>query len=134
MATVKIAAPANTINQPTVAAIGGAPGNVAFTIPTGTALSDVIDLRENYRLAGFIMDAAWTAAVITVRGSADGITFFDVYNPDGTEYTITVAAAHLVKVAVLDLMMLRYIQLRSGTGAAPVNQLATRNMVVLASQ
>lgn len=134
MATVKIGAPPNTVNQPAFVAMGASPGNVGFTFPANSALSDYIDLRESYRIAGFIMDAAWTAAVMTVRGSIDGVNFFDVYNSDGSEYSLTVAANHLVKISVIDLMMLRYIQFRSGTGAAPVNQTALRSMVAVAAQ
>lgn len=134
MATVKIAPRLNTQDQPAVVAMGAAPGSVAFTFPANAAVSDVIDLRENYRIAGFIMDAQWTAAVMTVLGSIDNVNFFSVFNADGTEYTITVAAGHLVKLPVIDLMMLRYIQFRSGTFAIPVNQTALRSMIALASQ
>lgn len=132
--TVKIGLSPNSQAAPGMVAIGGAPGSVVFTFPNGTSLSDIIDLRENFRLAGLIMDAGWDAAAITVRGSVDGSTFFPIFGTDGTEYSLTVVAAHAIRIPVTDLMMFRYLQFRSGTNGAPVNQTATRTMTALAVQ
>jgi hypothetical protein len=81
-----------------------------------------------------ITPAAWTAAAITFQASPDGVTYYDLWFNDA-EYTIasaTVATA-AARSIVLDPAVfygIRYLKLRSGTSAAPVNQGAARTITL----
>lgn len=95
-------------------------------IGAGTdGLSAAVDL-EGFSLVGFDMPAAWTAAVITLQNSLDGVTFKDVYNSDGTELSFTVAASRYVLLVPANVYGLTIVKFRSGTAATPVQQAATR--------
>lgn len=65
-----------------------------------------------------------SAAVITFQGSDDGTTYYDVYDPAGTEVTIPSHATHTGRAYELPAAVLnfRFIKIRSGTSAAPVTQ------------
>jgi hypothetical protein len=78
----------------------------------------------------------WTSANVTFLAAEkiDG-TYISVYGPTGTEAMVTVGTAArtiLETAAIADLGGLRYLKLRSGTEASPVNQAADRvvNMLV----
>lgn len=115
---------------------------ISATIPNGTALSNIVDLQES-RLVGIEMPAAWTAADLTFRGGAgtssseSAPTVQDVYD-DAAELTLTGGAARVVLFnpgTNVDRLMPRYVQVRSGTAAAPVNQGADRVIrLLLASE
>lgn len=111
------------------------------TIANGASISLVID-SGGMALAGLYMDpTAWTAAAITFAVS-DTLAFTNSYN------LFTAAATELVIAATVTfgqaicwanstnfgagmfdaLRPWRYIKVRSGTSAAPVTQLAQRNL------
>ncbi len=54
----------------------------AATILNGAALSGAVDLKE-MRLSAIIMPAAWTAAALTFAVSADGATYYPLYDATG---------------------------------------------------
>lgn len=91
------------------------------TILNTASLSEVVDL-EGFALARITMPAAWTAAVLTFKVGASGSVEGDYYKDDGTEISLTVAASRVYRMPPLDWDGVRYIQLRSGTGAAAVAQ------------
>ena len=105
----------------------------ATTIASGASQSSVID-TEGMTLGAIKMPAAWTAAAITLMGcdTADG-TFLPIYKDDGTEYSLTVAVDTIVAVdgAAMALAPVRFIKLRSGVAATPVNQGGDRSLVLL---
>ena len=100
------------------------------TIASGGSLSAAVDLL-GYNLVGIITPAEWTAANITVQNSLDGTTFNNVYDVDGTEYTISAAAARSVMLPPGDVVSLQSIKLRSGTSASAVNQAAARTIKLI---
>lgn len=78
-------------------------------------------------LVALDMPAVWTAADITFQESSDGVTYRNVFNADGTEFKITLPLANQkIPLADLDTAGWRFIKVRSGTAAAPVNQGAER--------
>ena len=103
------------------------------TIANGaTGLSDAIDL-EGYQLAAIQMPATWVAAAITFLAATEsGGTFQSVYNA-GTEVSETVAQARCQTIVanMPALAPLRFIKLRSGTAATPVNQTADRVLTLI---
>ncbi len=74
------------------------------------------------------MPAAWTAATITFQVSMDGITYTDLYDSLGSEISVAVAANHGVALDVTLFAGWEFFKVRSGTGAAPVNQVAAASL------
>lgn len=96
------------------------------TIASGASLSDALDLI-GYDLVGIEMPAAWTAAAITLQSSSDGVTYRNVYSASGTELSLTVDASRYVHVdSTVAGLLQRFVKIRSGTAAVPVNQAAAR--------
>jgi hypothetical protein len=98
--------------------------NKVATIGAGASLSNQFYVGAG-EVCGILMPAAWTAAVITFRGSVDGVNFYDLYDQSGVEVAITVAAATIVSeiANVRDMSRgLLFMKVRSGTSAVPVNQ------------
>lgn len=101
------------------------------TIASGASLSGAFDLGQS-RAARLAFPAAWTAADVTVQTSMDGVTYRDLYDKDGTEYTIKAALSRSVLLPIADFFGIRYLKFRSGTSAAAVNQGADRVLEVQA--
>ncbi len=108
---------------------------ITATIASGASLSDAADLGTG-RLVGLIMPAGWTTASLTFQGSADGSTYFDLYD-DATERAISsssVVASRFLAMPVADWLMVRAIKLRSGSAATPVNQSAERAITLVTAR
>ena len=95
------------------------------TIANGAALSNAVNLRGEV-LVGLRMPAVWTAAGITFQVSMDNVTYQDLYAAGGGEVALTVVAAHQVALDPDGYAGARWVKVRSGTGAVPVNQGAER--------
>jgi hypothetical protein len=97
------------------------------SIGAGTSLSGPVALGA-LTLVGISMPSTWTAAVLTFQASPDGgTTWQELYDGSGNEVTITAAAGQFVILEADPSYMWRgvnMVQLRSGTSAAPVNQVA----------
>lgn len=107
--------------------------SVTATILNGASLSAAVDMGGR-ALVGILMPAAWTAAGITLQGSADGTTYADVYIAAGTEYALVVAASRFI---ILDPTLFRgftFIKVRSGATGLPVVQLADRAVVLITAE
>jgi hypothetical protein len=119
----------------TDAFITGSPSNVQeVTIPAGaTGLSNAVELKN--QLLAIEMPEEWTGyAVLTFQGSSDGIAFKDVYDDYGYEVLVSAPQPnHIVCIdaAILKLAALRYIKIRSGTSAAPVDQVTDRTLKLI---
>jgi hypothetical protein len=100
------------------------------TISSGGSLSAAIDLA-NQGLVRIVMPAGWDAAVITLQSSFDGVTYNNLYDQWGGEYTIQAAASRSIVLVPADFVAMRYIKLRSGTSGTPVNQTADRIITIL---
>lgn len=112
----------------------GSPRAVAATIASGASLSGAV-LCDG-RLAGIITDTAWTAAAITFSVSADGTTYYDLWSGgEGTAAEATIAsgnistsAAKFISLTFANWVGIKYVKIRSGTSASPVNQGSARSL------
>ena len=110
------------------------PATGTVTIANGASLSGALDLHGCHVVA-IAMSAAWTAAALTFQGSADGTTYYNVYDDAGNELSLTTAALRYV---VFDndtkdnLSGIRWIKVRSGTAATAANQGAERILTLVA--
>jgi hypothetical protein len=104
---------------------------VAVSIPSGTSIMAAgVDIG-GAGIVRILMPAAWTAAALTAQVSQDDATYYDLYDSTGTEWSATVVAAHAVALDITTFTGVRYLKLRSGTGAAPVAQAATRSLTLV---
>lgn len=99
------------------------------TITSGNSITSAIDLGRE-RLAGIGIPAAWTAASIGFTVSHNGTTFYDLFDRNGNEYLLSVAADRCITLDIADLSAYRFIKVRSGTKASPVNQGDDRSLVL----
>lgn len=117
---------------------------IPVKILNGTALSvhvdetgvqrDYVDLRGHV-LVGIDMPTTaqgWTAAALTFVASFDPAgaspnpkNFFD---DSGAEVTVVVAVGRIIPVDLFARYCMRWMRVRSGTAATPVNQLADREI------
>lgn len=120
--------------------------SAAVVIANGAAITGALNLdtlsgvaqdgavtpqKVGMRLGGLIMPASWTAASLTFQISADGVNFVDLRDKYDNEVTVTVAANMGYLLDLVDWVTLPYLKIRSGTAAAPVNQLASRTLTLL---
>lgn len=120
----------NPIDPTNPLSVGSAyPVSVSGTIANGGSLSGAVDMGRS-TLSAIIFPAAWTAASLTFQFSADNSTYVDLL--DGTtERTLTVTAGKGTVVSISDWPSARYLKLRSGTSATPVNQGAARTFTLI---
>lgn len=103
------------------------------TIAAGQSLSGEIDTGGR-RLAGIVMPAAWTAAVITFQAAAvptaQGGTYRDLYDDAGNEVTIQAAAGRSIGLDALAyaLAPFRNLKVRSGPTAGAIAQVAQADL------
>jgi hypothetical protein len=98
------------------------------TIAGSAAVSDAIELGGGI-LSALIMPGTWTAADITIQASVDGTNYYDVFDPQGTQVSITATASKFIPLSAGDNFSMPFIKLRSatiGTLGTPVNQAAER--------
>ena len=82
-----------------------------------------------YGVCLLLLPAAWTDAPLTLQGSLDDgepAAWADLYDHLGNEVVLTVAAGRALTLPPTLLLGWRWLRLRSGLGAAPVNQAAER--------
>ena len=99
-------------------------------IANGESLSATLDLDGGV-LEGFVMPAAWTAATVSFEGSMDDVTYYEC--GDGTaEVSLVADTGWLISIGAGTINGLgRYVRVRSGTSAIPVNQGAARTITLL---
>lgn len=102
-----------------------------LVIANGESLSTAVDLTDSLVLVGLQMPAAWTAAGITLQASVDGITYGDLKDYAGNEYSLVVTADDYLYLDPAELVSIRYLKVRSGTSGTPVNQAAERTITLL---
>lgn len=108
---------------------GGVPPTTTFPA-TPAALGPAIDVG-GARLAAILIPAVWAVAVLTFQASADGVTWNDLYDDQGNEVTCQAVAGKWMGLDVLarPVGAFRFLKLRSGTSASPVNQAANAALV-----
>lgn len=116
-----------------VANAGGSLAPSPAVIDISTSLAAEVDLGVGRVLCAIDMPADWTPANLTFQASTtSGGTFDNLYDQYGTEKNI--AAADDRYIALDDLAFwlgVRYLKLRSGTAATPVNQAAARTVTLV---
>lgn len=100
------------------------------TIANGTALSAAVDLSA-YTLVAIQLPSAWTAAGLTFQAANDNQNFGDVYDQTGEHAFAAVAANRYLICDPSAFAGVRYLKIRSGTGASPVNQGADRVLTLV---
>ncbi len=110
---------------PSGQALGTGYVQVGGTVATGAPSS------ASATLLAVQLPAAWTAAVLTLQASRDGVVWADVYDRFGAEVTLQAAADRRVVVEPSLIAGVEFLRIRSGTTAAPVNQAAARDVVLL---
>lgn len=110
---------------------------VSVTIPAGQSVSNGADCRGSIRISRIIAPDDWTQAPVTFCMSPDDGVYHDLYHvtvPILDNYEIVVP--RLVPKSVVTLppalgASVPWLKIRSGVHAAPVNQAANRNFVVV---
>lgn len=105
--------------------------SVSVAIGSGASLSAEATLN-GARVVGILMDASWTAAAISFDAApAPGGTFGPVYDGDGNEISLTVAAGRYIVILPGDLYGIGALKVRSGLAGAPVNQAGARSLTLI---
>jgi hypothetical protein len=103
---------------------------VTATISNGNSLSGAVALSYATPVR-ITMPAGWDAARLTFQVSYDGITFNDLYDEYGQEVTIEASAGRGIRLDPKILFGAMFLKVRSGIGASPVNQTASRTIVLV---
>lgn len=93
------------------------------TIANTANLSNAVYLGAK-QLVALQTPAVWTAASLSFQASFDGITYTDVYDAQGIEYTVACDISRVIPIddRVFSKALL-YIKIRSGLTGAPITQL-----------
>lgn len=114
-----------------VAPVAVAPASTSVTIASGASLSGAADFGDR-RLGAIIMPASWTAAAMTIQVSVDGTNYYNLYDQDGVEFSMSADASRTIVIDPSYFGLIRYVKVRSGTAGVPVNQGADRILVLVA--
>lgn len=99
------------------------------TIAINQSLSAAIDLKGR-SLVGIMMPSAWTTAQLSFQVSLDGSTYVNLYNTQGDEFISEASTSRFIAMSQFEFLPVRYVKIRSGTSAVPVNQAAARSLVL----
>ena len=100
------------------------------TIASGASLSGAVDLGDNVIVA-LSMPASWTTAVLSFQGSHDGVTYQELKDTYDALLSYNPLVASNRAVEPQHFLGWRYIKVRSGTAAVPVNQAAERVITLI---
>lgn len=97
-------------------------------ILSGASLSAEIRFGTQVPI-GIFMPAAWDAANLTFQVSVDdGVTWGNMYDSSGNEFTVNAAASRYLVLDPNSWVGVNHIKIRSGTASVPVNQTANRSL------
>ncbi len=101
-------------------------------IAAGQSVSGGQDLQRQ-TLVGIYVPSGWTSASLTLQASPDGTNWSDIKTFAGDEYEIVAGTgACYVPLVQIELQGVAWIRVRSGTAAVPVNQVAERDITLVA--
>lgn len=103
------------------------------TITSGQAVSAGVDLGEQ-RLAGIILPAGWDAASLSFQTSIDGTNWVELADTSGLIGVAAPAVGRMMMVDPATFYGVRWLKVRSGTAASPVNQTAGRDITLWTMQ
>jgi hypothetical protein len=101
---------------------------VRTSIAAGQALSGPV-ASVGYGVCLLLLPAAWTDAPLTLQGSLDEgepAAWADLYDHLGNEVVLAATAGRALTLPPTLLLGWRWLRMRSGLAAAPVNQVAER--------
>jgi len=112
--------------------MGAITNDAVATIAAAGSLSAAIYLGAKILVAVQMPATTWTAAALSFQGSVDGVTYNDVYDSQGVEYSVAVSASKYFTIDTDSFARgMLYLKLRSGLTAAPVTQAAGALIKVL---
>ena len=86
-------------------------------------MSAAVDLTGAAAIVGLVMPATWTPALVSIQGSPDGTTFYDLHDgTPGIELLFNVSPNSIVMINPNRMRCCKAVKLRSGTAAAPIMQ------------
>jgi hypothetical protein len=100
------------------------------TIASGQSLSEAIDLGGT-TLVGIQMPGSWDAANLTLQAAANGSTFGNVFDAEGTELEIAADASIFIHLDPAVMSPFAHVKLRSGTSGSPANQSGDRELTLV---
>lgn len=102
------------------------------SIAAGANVSGTIDLMRTAFL-GFVAPSGWTTAALNIEVSTDNTNWSSLYDAygsvSGSLSTLVAGAAYATDM--VSLLPFRYVRLRSGTSASPVNQTIQRDFKII---
>jgi hypothetical protein len=101
-------------------------------IDAGSAESNVIGLEGRF-IVGLITPLDWDSAVATIMISGEGDNYYDLFDARGNEFVFNITPGVMIYVDHEIFLMAKYIRLRSGTRAKPVEQSAVRRFSLVVS-
>lgn len=105
---------------------------VRLRIPAAQALSNAV-ASVGYGVCLLLMPGSWTDAPITLQASLDEgepAAWSDLHDHLGNEVALTVTAGRALTLPPTLLLGWRWLRLRSGLAAAPVNQITDRHIIL----
>ena len=102
--------------------------NISVTVPAGTAQSAPVQITsQNDQIVGILTPAALDGTVVTMSWSLDGISFYAIFDRDGSESRFTFRPQTMVPIQSLyGFYEFPYVRVRCGPKSAPVIQSADR--------
>jgi hypothetical protein len=92
-----------------------------------TGISNAVDLSAVKAVVGLIMPPAWTPAVVTIEGSADGANFYVMYDGMGsTLLAFTVPPNTIIAIRPDRLRCCKALRLISGDRTNLIPQVVAR--------
>ncbi len=84
------------------------------TIASSGTESTALDL-QGMGLVGMLIPSAFTGASVTFKASIDGTNFYDIYNSDNTQFSITVGTSRWYNLDIRDFLGARYVKIVSAS-------------------
>jgi len=99
-------------------------------IAAGESLSDAVDCTGG-TIVRLTMPAGWGGGNITFAISSDGVGFNDLFNYDGTEFTMRVTPGAAIPMAFDGLTRcMAHVKIRAGTRDHPIVQDVQRDFAI----
>ena len=98
-----------------------------------TGISNVVDLSTAKAVVGLIMPLAWTPAIVTIEGSADGANFYALYEGrNSTRIQFNVPPGSIITLDTNRLRCCKALRLLSGdrTNLVPQGEAREFGLVV----
>lgn len=101
------------------------------TIALNGNLSAAINIPNGYRIDAIVIPSTWVTANLTMQGSYDNSTYYDLYTY-GSELSITATAGKATTLGGDNSLLAskRYVKFRSGTASTPVTQTTQADIIV----